>query len=339
MGRGIGALEASAEWLDARRRRRVFLGQAASVGLSTILPSAFAQSGKGIRLLALEVGAQSDMLARALQPGLSNALDTPVVVENYGGAGGKIAAQMALRSEPDGNTLLVGGANNMVMSPLLSNSAGYDPVRDFVVLAPIATAPFAVAASTQLGVTDLPSLIAAARTAKQPLSGGSAGVGGSAHVALEVLFHQLSLPLLHVPFRGTATASHEVVAGRLDLVVTDLPRLLPLARDGRLRILGVTGSRRSVLAPEIPTIAEQGAGGFRVEPWYALYCRTDVARSRADLLASTVQRISAEATYLSQLQRIGFERWNDTTDAVNVRMKQDRERVLALVASGLLRRE
>jgi len=320
-------------------QRRVLISRSAALSLATWLPSAFAQSGKNIRLLALEPAAQSDMVARSLQDGLAAALDARVIVENYGGAGGRIAAQMALRSEPDGYTLLVGGANNMVMSPLLSRQAGYEPLRDFVAIAPLATVPFALAASKHLGVSDLAGLISAARSAPQSLSGGSAGLGGSAHIALEVLFQQLSLPLLHVPFRGTASATQEVLAGRLDLVVTDLPRLLPLARDGQLRIVGVTGLNRSPLAPEIPTLAEQGASGFRVEPWYALFCRSGVAQSRIETITRAINRVTTEPAFFGHLKRMGFEPWRDSVESVYVRMKQDHDRVLALLASGLLHRE
>lgn len=319
--------------------RRSFLAQGTACALAAWWVPALAQPGKFVRLIALEAGAQSDLLARALQPGLSSALDAAVVIENHGGAGGRLAAQIALRGEADGSTLMVGGANSMVMSPLLSLHAGYDPARDFVPIAPIASVPFALAASPHLGIADLDSLATVARAAKQPLSGGSAGVGGSAHIALALLFQQLSVPLLHVPFRGTAAATLEVVAQRLDLVVTDLPRLLPLARDGRLRIVGVTGSRRSALAPEIPTLAEQGATGFRIEPWYALFCRSEVARTRVDAIAAAVRRTTMDGAYLAQLQRIGFERWNDSVDGVSARMKQDHDRVAGLIASGLLRRE
>ena len=158
-------------------------------------------------------------------------------------------------------------------------------------------------------------------------------------MAIETLFQQLSLPFLHVPFRGTASASQEVLAGRIDLVVTDLPKLLPFARDGRLHILGVTGSQRSALAPEIPTLAEQGVAGFRVEPWYALFCRAEVARPRAQAIAAAVRRVSAEPGYLTQLQRIGFTPWIDTVEGVYARMKQDHQRIVDLLASGALQRE
>lgn len=319
------------------RQRRAFVGVAAACSLAALLPTAFAQSNKRVRLLALEPGAQSDIVARALQDGLAAALNAPVVIENYGGAGGRIAAQMALRSEPDGNTLLVGGANNMVMSPLLSHQVGYDPLHDFAVIAPLATVPFALAVSNRLGVSDLTGLVSIARAAKQPLSGGSGGVGGSSHIALELLFQQFTLPLLHVPFRGTTTATQEVMAERIDLVVTDLPRLLPLARQGRLRIVGVTGSQRSALAPEIPTLAEQGATGFRVDPWYALYCRTEVPKGRFEMMATAIGRVIAEPAYLAHLQTMGFESWNDSAKGVYDRMKQDHDRVQRLIASGVLK--
>lgn len=320
-------------------RRRKFLGHMAAVALAALAAPAFAQAGRTVRLLALQPGGPSDLLARALAPGFAEALGESVVVENRGGAGGSIAAQMALRGEPDGRTLLVGGANNMVMAPLLSRSADYDPYRDFAVVSPLATVPYALAASPHLGVSDLAGLVAAVRAAKQPLSAGSGGVGGSSHVAAELLFQRLAQPFLHVPYKGALLAMQEMVAGRIDLVATDLPVLLPLARDGKLRIVGVTGSQRSALAPDIRTLAEQGLTGFRIEPWYALFCRAEAARARVQALAAAVRRVGEDPAYLLQLQRIGFDLWNDSAQGVAALMKLERERGQALLDNGVLRRD
>ncbi len=324
---------------ELQRRRREFLGQTAAVALAASAAPAFAQAARTVRLLVLQAGGPSDLLARALAPALSEALGESVVIENRGGAGGSIAAQMTLRGEPDGRTLLVGGANNMVMAPLLSRSADYDPHRDFVVVSPLATVPYALAASPHLGASDLAGLAAAVRSAKQPLSAGSGGVGGSSHVAAEILFQRLAQPYLHVPYKGALLAMQEMVAGRIDLVATDLPVLLPLAREGRLRILGVTGLRRSALAPDIRTLAEQGLTEFRIEPWYALFCRTEVARARVQALAAAARRVGEDPAYLLQLQRIGFDLWTDSVQGVGALMKLERERGQALLDSGVLRRD
>lgn len=324
---------------ELQRRRREFLRQTAAIALAASAAPAFAQAGRSVRLLVLQPGGPSDLLARALAPGFSEALGESVVIENRGGAGGSIAAQMTLRGEPDGRTLLVGGANNMVMAPLLSRSADYDPQRDFVAVSPLATVPYALAASPHLGVADLAGLVAAVRSAKQPLSAGSGGVGGSSHVAAEILFQRLAQPYLHVPYKGALLATQEMVAGRIDLVATDLPVLLPLAREGKLRILGVTGSQRSALAPDIRTLAEQGLTGFRIEPWYALYCRAEVARARLQALATAVRRVGEDPAYLLQLQRIGFDLWNDSVHGVGALMKLERERGQALLDNGVLHRD
>ena len=291
-----------------RRRCAALL---ALVALCAAAPPMRAAAGpfpdRPIRVLAGEAGAQSDTMARVLAPVLAATLGQPVVVENRSGAGGTIAALRTVQSRPDGYTLLLGGANNVVLGPLVRRDLAYDPSRDLVPLGGVGRAPYGVAVAKHVDAADLAGFVAYARARPGELAFGSSGVGSSSHAALALLASRAGLSLLHVPYRGSPLALNDLVAGRIDVFACDLSLLLPYARTGAVRIVAVAGARRAADAPSVPTVAEQGFPGYAVDPWYALYAPAGTPPDAVDALTRALAGAMRDPAVLREIAAQGYE--------------------------------
>jgi tripartite-type tricarboxylate transporter receptor subunit TctC len=290
--------------------RRHFCGATlalAGAGIGLGMVGRSVASARAVRLIAQEPGAQTDSIARLLLPTLSAALKQDIVVENHGGAGGRIAARIVATAAPDGETIGIGGANNLVLAGLLGRDIGYDPTRDFTHICAVARVPFAVAVRASLEIHSVDALVRHARANPGKLTFGSAGVGGSSHLAIEAIAQHFQLDLLHVPFRGSSLATHEVIAERIDLVATDLNRVLPLAKAGKLRLLAATGATRAKLAPGLPTLHEQGLGGFYLDPWYGLYAPKRIDQALAARWQAAMQEAFLDRATQTRAEAAGIE--------------------------------
>jgi tripartite-type tricarboxylate transporter receptor subunit TctC len=323
-------------------QRRRFLSAAGLLATASLSPrSAFAADAprsRAIRLIALEAGAQTDTVARTYLPAFMQALGQDVFIENHGGAGGRIAARLVAQALPNGLTVGIGGANNLVLASLLERDAGYDPATDFTYLCALARIPFAVAVRGALDVHDLPHLVAAARRHPGALNFGTAGAGGSSHLAVAAIAQHFGVDLLHVPFRSSALAMQEMVAGRIDVVATDLARLLPLARTDKVRIIGVTGARRSSAAPSIPTLAEQGFTGFHIDPWYGAYGPKQMDAAAARRLVDAFTSAHNDADVRRRAEGAGLELLPPNRETLKALVADDLRRYSALLTRLDLRK-
>ena len=221
--------------MESRSRRQMLqiLSGAAVVTATAPVRRAFADNdspnSRTLKIIAQEAGAQTDTVARIFLPALARALNQDVIVENHGGAGGRIAARMVAKASADGNTVGLGGGNNLVLATLLNRDAGYDVGRDFRLIAGLARIPFALAVRNELPVNDINGLVTYAKRRPGKLSYGSAGIGGSSHLTVAMIAHHFQLEMIHVPYRGSNLATTELIADRIDVVATDLARLIPYA--------------------------------------------------------------------------------------------------------------
>jgi len=299
---------------------------ASALPLSLQRAAAQGDSGRPLKLVAQEPGAQTDTVARVFAPALARALNQDVIIENHGGAGGRIAARMVAKATADGNTIGFGGGNNLVLATLLDRDPGYDVDQDFRMLAGVARVPFAIGVRNELPVNDIEQLVTYARRHPGKLTYGSAGVGGSSHLTVAMIAHHHGVDMVHVPFRGSNLATTELIADRIDIVATDLSRLMPFARDGRLRIIAVTGNRRSTRWPQAATLHEQGMRGFYLEPWYGMYAPRSLGDARAEQLVSA----------LTQAQLAGDTR--ERADAAGIEfLTPNRQTLVGLIASDRAR--
>lgn len=226
---------------------------------------------KSLRLIVpFPPGGGNDILARTVGQRLAEVVSQQVVVDNRGGAGGALGATLAAQANPDGYTLFLGSVGNLAQTPALKASLPYDPVRDFAPVALVATSAFMLAVNPSVAAKSVQELIALAKASPGKLTYASAGAGSSLHMAAELFKYVTSTDMLHVPYKGTGPAMTDLISGRVQLVFSTMPPVLPQVKLGKLRALGVTTLKRAAAAPDVPTIAESGVKGFNVSNWQGI---------------------------------------------------------------------
>ena len=232
-------------------------------------------------------GGGADATARIVALELSKALGQQVIIENRGGGGGTIGVAAGMKSPPDGYTVFLGTPGPMAVSPTLAPDLPYDPTRDMAPVSKLATTSLLLAVPGSSAVHSVQDLIATARAKPGSLSFATAGNGTSYHPAGELLKQIVDINMTHVPYKGTAPATIDTLAGQVQVGILDLTSALPHVRSGKLRSIGITSGRRTALAPDIATNAESGLPGFDVTTWFIMGAPAGVPRD-------IVTRLSAE---------------------------------------------
>ncbi len=207
-------------------------------------------------------GGSTDLLARFLAQQLTVPLGQVVVVDNRAGAGGVLGAELAARAPADGYTMVLGSAGPLTINPNIRDRTPYDPLNDFAPITLATVSPFTLVVHPGSPAKSVRELIALAKAKPGLLNYGSAGNGSVGHFSTEQFMAMTGLKLVHVPFKGAGPAVTDLLAGRLDLMFENLPTILPHVRSGKLRLLAVGTKQRSALAPEFPTVAEEGVPGY-----------------------------------------------------------------------------
>ncbi|WP_158287768.1 Bug family tripartite tricarboxylate transporter substrate binding protein [Falsiroseomonas bella] len=250
-------------------------------------------------------GGPVDNVARPLADGLRRHLG-PVVVENRAGAGGVVGTRLVAAARPDGYTLLVGSPGPLVIAPAASADAP-DPLQALAPIALIASSPQILAVNAELPATTLAEFVALARTRPGGLNMGSAGIGTTPHLAMELLGQIASVRFEHIPYRGTGAALPDLVGGKIDGLFGDISAVLPLLPGGRVRALAITGDRRSPLAPDIPAAAELGLPALRVRNFQALLAPAGTPAPILDRVAAAVTAAQQDEAVRAALTRQGAE--------------------------------
>lgn len=231
----------------------------------------FAQdtSKRPIRLLVPSPpGGPSDFAARLITARLSEALGRNVIVDNRQSVNGILASEIAAKSPPDGNTLLIGNNGTLVMNPGLYKKLPYDPIRDFVPITQLVSAGTALVASTKLSPQTFRDFVAAAKKEPGRFNIGVAGANGA--VGTEVLKQAARISLNNIPYKGSSPTEQAILSGEIDVALLSVPVVAPQVKAGRMKIYGVTTARRSNLMPDVPTIQEQGLEGYEFGNWHGL---------------------------------------------------------------------
>jgi tripartite-type tricarboxylate transporter receptor subunit TctC len=245
-------------------------GAAEAQKTNTAMPT---YPSKPIRIISpLASGGSGDALARSVGETLAEALGQPVVIDNRPGANGIIGVELVVKAAPDGYTLLVASGGNIVINPALyASKLPFNVERDLIPVTQIATQSFIAHVSPGFPATSIKSLIAIAKSKPDPINFASAGAGSTAHL-MAVLFESMTgVRMTHVPYKGAAQGRVAVMARECDLMFDGLLAALPLIKAGKLRGLGVTGAKRSNVAPDIPTISESGVPGYSADAWYGMF--------------------------------------------------------------------
>lgn len=251
-------------------------GFSLALGLVLLGPQAQAQPSAGNYpdkpvhiVVPFAAGAGTDAMGRLVAQKLGEVLGASFVVENRTGASGAIGTQYVAQQAPDGYTLLLIASPFTTVAASLP-SAGYDPLRQFAPVGMIATGPLVWAANASLPVNDMREFVSYARTRPGALNYGSAGAGGVNHLVLELLKSRTGIYITHIPYRGVAPATMDMIAGQIQIVTGTIPALLPFIKDGRVKPLAVTSARRSSALPSVPSMAESGLAGIDVVNYFAL---------------------------------------------------------------------
>ena len=242
-----------------------------------------------------------DLSARLVAPKLQAALGQPVIVENKPGAGGNIGADFVAKSAPDGYTLVMGAIATHAINPALYPKLPYDPVRDFRHVALLVQVPNVLVVNNDLAARSVPELVRLAKASPGKLDFGSGSTGSTGHLAGE-LFKQLTgTYMVHIPYKGSAPAVADLLAGRVQLMFDNLASALPNIRAGKVRALAVTTLKRSSFLPSAPTLDESGLKGFDMTTWWGLMAPAKTPAAVVDRLAAEAYR----ALHAPDLQ----ERW------------------------------
>jgi tripartite-type tricarboxylate transporter receptor subunit TctC len=218
-------------------------------------------------IVPFAAGGPVDALARILAAELGPRLQSDVVVENLGGAGGLLAVERAARAPADGRTIFFASVGAFVITNALKPQPGYEQLKTFAPVARVGAAPTLFIVKADSAIKSLPDLIARAKSGGK-LSYGSAGNGTTMHIAAEQLNASAGTKITHVPYRGIAPALNDIMGGHIDFLNGDITVLYPLVQQGTIRALAVAGHERSKLLPDVPTVAEAGFAGVYMENWY-----------------------------------------------------------------------
>jgi tripartite-type tricarboxylate transporter receptor subunit TctC len=273
----------------------------AIASLTCVAPAVrvFAQ-GLSDRPIAIVVpftpGTGIDILARLVGEHIRQRWNQPIVVENKPGASGSIGTQSAARAAADGHTLMM-TANTFVTNVPLYPNIGYDPVSDFAPVAKVATGDLVLAINPEVKANSAADWLKLARAEPGTMKYASPGVGTPQHLFMELLKLAARIDVMHVPYRGSAGAVQDVVAGHVGTMVMPLHTALPLERTGKIKLLAIGSTARSPLAGDVPTLAEEGIAGFNVDLWYGLFAP---ARTPPEIVA----RLNAEVNAILGLDAV-----------------------------------
>ncbi|WP_200306493.1 Bug family tripartite tricarboxylate transporter substrate binding protein [Paracraurococcus ruber] len=285
--------------------RRGLAGLALACGLAGAAAAQPAWPTRPLRLIVpFPPGGATDILARILTDRLGARLGQPVVPENRGGAAGVVAAELAGRMEPDGYGLFFGSIGTAAINPHLHAKLSYRP-EDLVPVALFADLPNVLVVRPDNPIRSLADLLAAARARPGALTYASSGSGSSLHLSGEMLKADAGVDILHVPFRGGSDVANQIMGGRVDIGVNNLPSVIGLLRSGQLRPLAITGPERSPALPEVPTVAESGLPGFAATAWFGLQVPRGTPAPIIDRLNAEVNAICAEPATREKIEGLG----------------------------------
>jgi tripartite-type tricarboxylate transporter receptor subunit TctC len=279
-------------------------------------------------------GGPTDVLGRLVGEYLGRDLKQPVVVENKAGAQGAIGAETVARSDPDGYTLLFTAASLFVLNPVLYKKLSYDPARDFRMLALITDLPVVMEVHPSVPAKTIAEFVAYAKQNPGKLNFGSAGVGGTIHLAGEMFKQMAGIDIVHVPYKGAGPALSDLLGGNIQLMFDTLGTALPPVKSGLLRPLGVSSRERIADLPDVPTIAESGYPDYSVGVWYGVSAPAKVPEEVTQKITASLNRALNDEPFRASLEKVGFPPLRPKSQAeIDKFVADDRARWTAVVKS------
>jgi tripartite-type tricarboxylate transporter receptor subunit TctC len=284
-------------------------------------------------------GGSTDTLARIVGDHLSTRLKQTVVVENRTGAGGNIGADSVAKSAPDGYTLVMGSIGTHATNPLIYPHMPYDAVADFAPVTQVASVSLVLVVHPSVPAKSVKELIALLKSKPGRYNYASGGVGASQHLAGELFKYMTKTKMLHVPYKGSASALSDLLSGRVPIMFADLPLVLAHIKAGKLRPLAIGDAARSPALPDLPTVAEAGVPGYEANAWYGLFAPAHTPAAIVSKLQTEVAAIVAEPDVQKRMIELGatpvgstpvqfaafqhdeVARWKKVIDSANIKMQ------------------
>ena len=252
-------------------------------------------------------GGAADASARAFTPKFHEALGQPWVLDNRGGAAGKIATEIVVQSNPDGQTVLLGLSTNITVNPQLYRLP-FDVAKDLTPIAMVTTGQYVLVLHPSVKADTLEDFVVLAKSRPGTLNFSSGGgAGAPSHLAAELFKSRAGIDIVHVPYKGGTPATNAVIAGEVQMMFANLLLAAPQVRAGRLRALGVSGLKRAAIAPEIPTIAEQGYPDFEIRSWYGLFVPAKTPVRIVQAIGREAEKAMTDPEVIKSLARQGLE--------------------------------
>jgi tripartite-type tricarboxylate transporter receptor subunit TctC len=280
-----------------------------------------AQSGKPaayptkpIRLIVpLTAGGPTDIAARIVAAPLGDAVGQQVIVDNRPGAGGNIGADITAKSPPDGYTLFMGTSGPLSINSSLYPSLPFNPLKDFAPIIQTASAPFVVIVNPAVPARNMKELIALAKAKPGQLNYGSVS-GSASHLSTELFKLMAGVNMVHIPYKGAAPATTDVIAGQIQLSFASTPGSVPMVKAGKVKPLGVTSAKRVAKLPDVPTVAESALPGYEASVWYGVVAPAGTPRDIVQRLNQEIARILANPTHHDRMTSADFEPTTSTPE-------------------------
>ena len=300
------------------------VAQAPVIAQPTSTGSGQAYPAKAVRMIVgFPAGGTSDIMARLTGQKLSEAWGQTFIIDNRPGAGGNIGTELVAKSAPDGYTLLVSPGSTLTSNPAVYSKVPFDTVRDFAPVTIIASVPNALVVHPSVPVNNVKELIALAKSRPGQLAYASTGAGQSTHLSAELLKLSAGINMIHVPYKGSAPALTDIVAGQVSVMFDNLPSCLPFIKSGRLKALAVSSTARSRALPELPTVAESGVPGFDVTVWFAVLAPAATPRDIVNRLNGEIIKAIKTPDMRERLAQQGAEPVGNTSDEFAAVIKRD----------------
>jgi len=313
--------------------RRSVTAAAAGLALAAALPVRAQQ--RVIRIVVpFGTGAVQDTVARAFNNELGVALNASVIVENRAGAGGTVGAAIVAKAPPDGNTLVLAAASHHIAGFLYSKLP-YDPLKDFVGVANIGNAGYVLAVAADLDVANTADFIKRVKANPGKYNYASAGNGSATHLAMASFLAQAGLQMTHIPTKSTGEAVNEVLAGRVQAVISSSIGVIGFQNDARMKLLASTGQARSPFLPALPTVAESGLPGYAFDSWIGLLAPAGTPKAEVDRLHAATHKVLADPAVQERFKRLGVEPRSQSAEDFQKLLRADWDAMGAVVkASG-----
>jgi tripartite-type tricarboxylate transporter receptor subunit TctC len=316
-------------------RRRELLVSTASLGLTGMGLPALAQSQafptKTVRIVVPALVGSADVFARAMAQRLGPALGQSVIVEQKPGAGTNIGNDFVAKSAPDGHTLLINGLP-LVTNQALYASLPYNTMRDLLPVIEVAEVTNVVTVHPGLGINSLSELVQQARNDPNKFNHGTPGAGSSGHLAAELMSVKTGAKFTHVPYQGNAQATNDHLGGTLQVGFVNLPVAMQFVKAGRLKALAVTGSRRSALLPDVPTVNEAlGLNDYELVGWFGILAPAKTPQEVVMRLNAEINKLMREPSFLDIIRGAGGDPLGGTPAQFEARMRRDEARLSEVI--------